>query len=568
MLRFLEISQFALIDHLSIEFHEGLNLLTGETGSGKSIIVDALGLLLGEKGHAEMIRTGADRFTITGWFEAPEDDRIEKQLREGGLELNTEELIIKRELAQNGKGRCFISNQMVPLGFLKEITRYLVDIHGQNEQQTLYSGDSQLQFLDACSNLDPLLAQVQSLYEQLSEKVQRIQALRKNEQERLRTIDLLTFQTAEIEKAQLKSEDEEERLAAEHKLLANADRLFQLSSQAYSELYEEEASACTVLKRSNRMLEELRKVDNRCDGLWEQLQSARISLEDVALSLREYSSKIEVNPQRLEWVENRIAEIDRLKRKYGGTLREIFSFYQKSLSDLEDWQRADQNMATLEKDNNVLQEDYWRKALELSDKRKTAAKQLEKSVEQELSQLAMAKTRFRVSFGQTGQSSRRELNQNARPGTARGIDEIEFLISPNLGEDLKPLIKIASGGEISRIMLALKSVKSIDGRSKTLVFDEVDAGIGGQTADVVGQKLKKLSKRNQVICVTHLPQIASYADSHYYIEKRMEKGRTLTQVARLDGKDRVQEIARMISGERVTDSVLKHAAELLKIAAK
>ena len=568
MLRFLDISQFALIDRLSIEFHEGLNLLTGETGSGKSIIVDALGLLLGEKGHVEMIRTGAERFVITGCFEASQDDRIRKQFEQSGLEFNVEELILKREFSQNGKGRAFVDSQMVPVSFLKEIAKYLVDIHGQNEQQTLYSGDSQLQFLDACANLEDRLSEVQSLYEELSEKVQRIQALRKNEQELLNTIDLLAFQIAEIEKAQLTSEDEDDRLAVEHKLLANAGRLYQLSSQAYSEVYEADTSATTVLKRASRMLEELRRVDSRCDGLWEQLQSARISLEDTALSLREYSTRIEVNPQRLEWVENRMAEIDRLKRKYGKTLREIFSFYQKSISELENLQGADETIARLENERIILQEDYWKKALELSDKRKVAAKPLEKGVERELSQLAMGKTRFRISFAEAGQTNRRDPNQDTASGTAQGIDAIEFLISPNPGEDLKPLIKIASGGEISRIMLALKSVKSIDGRSKTLVFDEVDSGIGGQTADVIGQKLKKLSKHNQVICVTHLPQIASYADNHYHIEKRVEKGRTLTQVARLDGKDRVQEIARMISGERVTDSVLKHAAELLKMAAK
>src|SRR5437016_3428624 len=252
MLRLLEISQVALIDRLSIEFHEGLNLLTGETGSGKSIIVDALGLLLGEKGHVEMIRTGAERFVITGCFEASQDDRIRKQFEQSGLEFNVEELILKREFSQNGKGRAFVDSQMVPVSFLKEIAKYLVDIHGQNEQQTLYSGDSQLQFLDACANLEDRLSEVQSLYEELSEKVQRIQALRKNEQERLNTIDLLAFQIAEIEKAQLTSEDEDERLAVEHKLLANAGRLYQLSSQAYSEVYEADTSATTVLKRDRK----------------------------------------------------------------------------------------------------------------------------------------------------------------------------------------------------------------------------------------------------------------------------------------------------------------------------
>jgi len=568
MLRLLEISQLALIDRLRVEFQAGLSLLTGETGSGKSIIVDALGLLLGEKGYSEMIRTGSDRSSITGVFELEEAERLAEIFERAGLELSGDELIIRRELVQSGKSRAFVDNQIVPVSFLREIAPYLVDIHGQNEQQTLCRSESQLQFVDASADAPSLLVEVSRLHEQLGQNLRCIQSLETSEQDRLRTIDLLSFQIAEIEKVQLKSHDEDVRLDLERKLLANGDKLYQLSSQAYAELYEAEASASAALKRASRLLEELKRTDSRCDSLWEQVQSARISVDDVSFSLREYASNVEVNPQRLEWIDGRMAEISRLKKKYGGTIGEIIAFCRKNQLDLEGLKGADEKLEALKREQAQLRREYWRKATELSERRKAAAIEIEKRVEKELAQLAMAKTRFRITLARIELTRDLEVGENVLPGTPRGIDEIEFLLSPNPGEDLKPLVKIASGGEISRIMLALKTVKNTDGRSKTLVFDEVDAGIGGQTADVVGQKLKKLSRRNQVLCVTHLPQIASYADNHYSIEKRIESGRTLIRVIHLNGRERVQEIARMISGERMTESVLKHAAELLKSAAK
>jgi DNA repair protein RecN (Recombination protein N) len=568
MLRLLEISQFALIESLRIEFETGLNLLTGETGSGKSIIVDALGLLLGEKGYSEMIRTGFDRSTVTGVFELEDSGTLSEAFETSGLDLVDDELVIRRELVQNGKGRAFINNQVIPVSFLREIAPYLVDIHGQNEQQTLYSSESQLQFVDASAEASGLLEDVSRLYEQLAQNLHRIHGLETSEQARLRTIDLLSFQVAEIEKAQLKSDDEDLRLEQEQKLLANAGKLHQLSSQAYVELYEAEASAGTALKHASRLLEELKRTDSRCESLWEQLQSARISVDDVSLSLREYASNVEVNPQRLEWIENRMAEIGRLKKKYGTTIGEITAFCQKSKLELEDLQAADVTLETLKRERVHLKQEYLKKATELSERRKASAGEIEKKVERELAQLAMAKTRFQIAFSRIEETQDSKEGDNDFPGGRRGIDKLEFLLSPNPGEDLKPLVKIASGGEISRIMLALKTVKNTDGLSKTLVFDEVDAGIGGQTADVVGQKLKKLAHRNQILCVTHLPQIASYADNHYSIEKRVENQRTLIRVVHLNQDKRVQEIARMISGERMTESVLKHAAELLKSAAK
>jgi len=568
MLRCLEVQQFALIERLQVEFDAGLNLLTGETGSGKSILVDALGLLLGEKAHTSMIRTGAEKAFVTGLFQLANATELRARLNAAGLDHDGDEIVIKREVSQGGKGRAFVNNQLVSVGFLKEIARFLADIHGQNEQQTLAEGDSQLAFVDRLSDAEALATEVRSCYEEWQGVLQQMAFLQSSEQERLRKMDWLRFQLDEIDKVKLKDPEEEESLAAEHALLVNADKLFHLSSQAYAALYEDESSATATIKQAQRQVEDLHRVDPRCATLLEQLQTARIAVDDVALSLREYASRIEANPKRLEWVEARLADIQRLKRKYGNTVREILAFHERATRDMESLLASDESLARLEKDRLSAALRYREVARLLSEKRKAAARILEKTVSKELAQLAMERCRFQVAFAETKSGASLKKDEPTPWERNSGIDQVEFLLSPNPGEDLKPLVNIASGGEISRIMLALKSVRTLDGCGKCLVFDEVDVGIGGQTADVVGQKLKRLSQKDQVICVTHLPQIASYADRHYFIEKRVEKGRTLTRVALLEHQDRVQEIARMISGERKTDSVLKHAAEMLKASGR
>ena len=568
MLRYLEVQQFALVEHLQVEFDEGLNLLTGETGSGKSILVDALSLLLGEKAHAAMIRTGAEKAVVTGLFQLVNPTELRARLEAAGFDHDGDEIVIKREISQTGKGRAFVNNQLVSVGFLKEIARFLADVHGQNGQQALGERDSQLAFVDALADAEGLTAKVQALYEKWQDVLQQIAFLQNSEQERLRNMDWLRFQLDEIDKVKLKDPEEDESLAAEQALLVNADKLYHLSSQAYAALYEAENSTTSTLKQAQRQVEDLHRVDPRCAALLEQLQTARIAVDDVALSLREYSSRIEANPKRLEWVEGRLADIQRLKRKYGKTVKEILAFHERATRDLASLLTSDEKLVQLEKDRLSAATRYREAARLLSEKRRAAARILEKTVAKELAQLAMQRCRFQVAFTKPMPDASTDKGQPAPWETALGIDQVEFLLSPNPGEDLKPLVKIASGGEISRIMLALKSVRTLDGCGKCLVFDEVDAGIGGQTADVVGQKLKRLSQRDQVICVTHLPQIASYADRHYFIEKRVEKGRTLTRIALLQHEDRVQEIARMISGERKTDSVLKHAAEMLKASGR
>ena len=566
MLKFLEIRDFALVDHLSLQFREGLNLLTGETGSGKSIIVDALGLLVGAKARAEMVRTGFGKATVSGCFEGMEAERLRGLLEASGLEFDPEGLIVRREVVQDGRGRAFVNNQMVPVAFLRKLGTHFVDIHGQSDQQSLFSRDSQLRLLDLFGGHRGPVAEVEVLYAELERGWEQVRRLKLSEQERLRAIDLLSFQVNDIRKAGLSSPDEESQLLEERRLLSNADRLFQASHQAYGHLYESDDSIGARLKQTGRLLEELGSLDARCQDLQEQFQSARISIEDVSLALREYASRIEVNPARLDWVEGRLAEIDRLQRKYGASIEAVMAYGQRIERELSEVREADRRVEAIEKELQDLESDYLSRAQSLSRQRKKAAGRLESSMGKELGQLAMERTRFRVAFSSAPGRGREGSAEPRIPGTAHGTDVIDFMISPNPGEDLKALAKIASGGEISRIMLALKTIRTIDDRGKTLVFDEVDSGIGGRAADVVGRKLKTLSKANQVLCVTHLPQIASYADNHFHIEKRVEQNRTVTRVVPLDRESRIREIARMISGERVTDTVLKHAAELLKSA--
>ncbi len=552
MLRHLLISHYALIEQLEVDLHGGLNLLSGETGSGKSIIVDALGLLLGSKASPEMIRTGCPRATVTGVFQTDGNKMVSELLESQGLEPAGDELIIKREVLQEAKSRAFVNQQPVAAATLKMLGRWLVDIHGQNEQQVLTDAEAQLSLLDEFADDSALLNEVAETANQLNSVYSKREALEKNEKEQNRLIDLLTFQKKEIEAARLVP-GEDETLNAEHKRLANATKLFEAASEVYIALYESETSATRGIAVAERGLESIARIDETLSSLAEQLKSAQIQLEDVALSVRSYLQKIDISPTRLAEVESRIAEIERLRRKYGSTANEILKFHDDVVEQLRAFEHRDEELAILGEQLDRLKSAYESKAKALSERRKRAAVQLEKTLERELKELAMERTRFRVQFLRSPQEY-----------SPKGFDAVEFLVSPNLGEDLKPLAKIASGGELSRLMLGLRTVTHVDSPIKTLIFDEVDAGIGGRTAEVLGRKLKSLSAHNQVLCVTHLPQIASFADHHYYIEKVEEKGRTLTRVAHLDEEERINELARMLSGAKITDAVKKHARELLK----
>ena len=567
MLHEIHIQNFAIIDDLTVEFHPGLNLLSGETGSGKSIVVDALGLALGGRATTDVIRTGCDRATLTAVFRAPSRGTMKRWVEEYGLaEEGEAEIIFRRVIQANGRSRLLLNDQPVTLAAVRALADLLIEVHGQNEQVALFSPDAQLELLDRFAGVEELRDQVAVLYSRRRQLEAELDSLSQNEQDLLRTIDLLTFQLKELDQAELEP-GEDARLEEEKKVLVHREKIQAAVSQAYGALYEDEHSACERVSVAARSLEELRLYDSSFEAQVEMLREAKARLEDAAITLRDYVKDLDASPHRLEEVEDRLALLDRIKRKYGKTLEDALAYREQVRRQLSGLEHSDERREEIARQLQFAAAEYRKAAESLSQKRHEAAGRLEKLLRKELADLGMEKTRFAVHF---------EPFPLEDAGGPNGIDSIDFRISPNPGEDLRPLEKIASGGELSRIMLALKTVLGtvrLDGASAkraltpTFIFDEVDAGIGGSVAERVGQRLKRLAQTTQVICVTHLAQIACFADHHYYVEKFERGGRSHTRIEYLaDEKARAGELARMLSGTRVTDAVLKHATSMLKQA--
>jgi DNA repair protein RecN (Recombination protein N) len=565
MLSEILIQNYAVIDRLALEFQPGLNLLSGETGSGKSILVDALGLALGGRASAEVIRTGEDRAVVAAIFRSAERTPPWKSwLEEVGLAGGEDgEIILRREIQANGKSRMLVNDQPATLAAVKNLARMLVEVHGQSEHVELLERDAQLDLLDQFAESEDLLARVGELYARRRELERELDALSQSEQDRLRKIDLLAFQVRELQQAKLES-GEDTRLEEEKRVLANLEKIRAAAGQAYQLIYEDEGSASSRVAAAGKALEELGRYDASFEAYSEPLASARATLDDLAISLRDYLGKLDAQPHRLEEVEDRLALLDRLKRKYGKTIEEVTAYLSSAERQLDDLQHADARRGDLAREVEKAAADYRRAARQLSERRREAAAKMQKRVREELAQVGMEKTRFEIHF---------ETLPDER-ATASGTDAVEFRISPNPGEDLRPLEKIASGGELSRLMLALKTVVG-RGASRgtrrraalTFIFDEVDAGIGGRVAESVGLRLKRLARDTQVLCVTHLAQIACFADHHYFVEKSERGGRTVTVVKYLPGgEERVAELARMLSGSRVTDAAMKHARAMLQQA--
>ncbi|MGH9398269.1 MAG: DNA repair protein RecN [Terriglobia bacterium] len=570
MLREIHIRNYAVVENLSLEFFPGLNLLSGETGSGKSILVDALGLVLGGRASPDVIRTGQDRATVTAVFQCGGEVKIWlEQLGLGGA--GEKEIILRREVQAGGKSRLLANDQPVTLAAVRSLARSLVDIHGQNEHVALLAREAQLDLLDQFAKVEGRLEEVAGLFRRRRELEREMESLTQSEQDRLRTLDLLKFQVEELEGARLEL-GEDGRLEEEKRIQANIEKLRAAAATAFGHLYEEEGSACARLALVAKALDELARYDSSAANHCEPLAAARAALEDMSAFLRDYLGKLEADPRRLEEVEDRLAQIDRLKRKYGKGIEEILAYAGQATAQLEALEHADERRSQLGGELERAAADYRRAALALSGERRVAARGLEKNVRQELGQLGMEKAIFNIHF--TGPPD--------AGGGQRGLDEIEMLISPNPGEEPRPLERTASGGELSRLMLALKTVVAGNAANgaggnplgaaagnHTFIFDEVDAGIGGRVAECVGQRLKRLAASAQVLCVTHLPQIACFADHHYYVEKVQRGARTVTEVRRLvSERDRAAELARMLSGSQITDAVLKHAAAMLKHAGK
>jgi DNA repair protein RecN (Recombination protein N) len=571
----LRLENYAVIDHAAVEFASGLNLLTGETGAGKSILIDALALLLGEKASAEIIRAGADRAVVSAVFECPDPEKdsvsvgrsIDKVLEHNGLDESEDgTLIVRREIAPGGKGRVFVNNQPATVSVLRQLAPHLAIIHAQNESLLSFDGPARLALLDnfAATSLDP----VASSYESWKAILGRIEELEQGEQDKLRLVDLWAFQKREIEEASLRPNQDAE-LETEKRVLANAEKIYNAAMQAFDLLYEGDASTSATLRSAQKNVGELARYEPKFQEALATLESARIGVEDVGATLRDYAGGIHASPEHLAEVEDRLAVLDRLKRKYGPTLDDVIAFGADVSHKLSEVENKDETLRELRADLARAATGYLRTARTLSKHRHEAARKLEKLVEAEINDLAM-KSQFRIDL-KTGEE---EANW-----TASGIDEAVYMIATNPGELMRPLEEIASGGELARVMLALKvSVESTgvarallpaksnhkQSPQRTMVFDEIDTGIGGRAAEAVGKKLKSLSRANQVLCITHLPQIATFADHHYVIEKKERAGRTRTTIRPVTGEERTEEIARMLSGAKLTETSRKHAEQMIK----
>jgi DNA repair protein RecN (Recombination protein N) len=551
MLRFLSIRHLATIDSAEVEFEPGLNVLTGETGAGKSILVEAVGLLLGGRASGDLVRTGEDSATIEAIFES------------GG-----EELVVRREITPQGRSRAFINDNLVTAAALKELSARLVEIHGQHEHQTLLDPATHLDVIDAFGRLDHLATPLAAAFDAMKTAEGELARARQAMADRGSRQELVAFQLAELDRAALVGVDEDAELASTRQILASAERLERLCAESYAALYENDDAVLPALGGIWRRVADLAALDARFQPHLEARDAIKSQLEDLALFLRRYADGIDVSPARLQQVEDRLALLDRLKRKYGPTLGDVIATRDRLRRESEEFDGGSDRMSELERSCASMRSAYLDAARELSRERRRVARVLARQLERVTAELAMERTRFDV---------RMNDETAAKEWSARGIDDAEFFVSPNPGEELRPLARIVSGGELSRIMLAIKTLVGASRRGFTdadrrppsaeapgLIFDEVDAGIGGRVADVVGRRLRALGSAFQVLCITHLPQIAAYADVHFLIEKRVERGRTRTTVARLDDLARVEELARMLGGAQITDTLRRSAREMLK----
>jgi len=557
MLSLLKIKNIALIDELEIEFARGLNLLTGETGSGKSIIVDSLGALTGERVSSDLIKEGTTQAQIEGLFNLKANADLHEMFYESGIDIDDADdidLIVRRELAASGRNRIFVNNQLVTQSFLKKIGAYLVDIHGQGEQTTLFSPANHLEILDEYAGISEERAKVFEKYQEMASVRRELETLREDEAQKFQLLDILQFQVDEIKKINLKS-DEEDLLEEEKRRLNNVEKLSTLSDESYSLLYENEEATLTTLERAIRRINELSEFEPSFEGYREGLNSAQAVLEDLAITVRDFRSTLEYSPERLEEIENRLAEISRLKRKYGGSVETVLEHLKDFEERLKNIATAEEREAELKKQLNQAQEEYIGFAQDVHDKRTKAARRFEKETEVNLKAVALEKARFVVRI--------EAEKENEKTFTAKGFDRVEFYFSANVGESPKPLAKVASGGEASRLMLILKTTAKTSDAEKAVVFDEIDTGIGGRVAEAVGLKLKELSKTQQVLCVTHQPQVASLATHHFLVEKTMTSDQTSVSIRELKAKDRVEEVARMLAGEKITNAARQHAKEMI-----
>ena len=562
MLAQITITDFAIIESLSVSFSGGLNILSGETGAGKSIIINAVNLILGGRASPDLVRTGADRALVEALFQLPAESPLSKSLDNMDVPFNGE-VLIKRAISKEGKSRVWINGSLATLQMLSKLGPNLISVSGQNEHQLLLRPDNHLFILDDFGGLTKERIKLNKVYRDyyaLKEKTERLRGNLKEEEERR---ELSEFQIKEIEQARL-DPGEESGLEVEKSRLMHAESLMDVVFRSYQALYEKEESVLSILSLLGKDMDKGVDIDPYLNQYKKQLESAQVQLEDLALELRDFYSKLRLDPKRLEEVEERLQLIRRLKKKYGPSIESILSFKEELSQRGYRLTQMKEELKKLEAQLEEKKEGLLTRATTLSLKRHKIADAFRKKVEEELSLLGMPGTRFRVKFRSSrsgGDTVLADMLDSAL--TADGIDVLEFIISPNVGEDLRPLVRIASGGELSRIMLALKTILARFGLVETLVFDEIDSGIGGATAAIVGEKLRSLANYHQILCITHLPQLASCGKTHFLVEKRVSKGRTQTLISTLDRESRINEIARLLGGKRMSEKTLAHAREMI-----
>lgn len=570
MLKSLFIKNYALIDELAVSFSGGLVILTGETGAGKSILIDALGLVIGERANTEVIRSGEDKAIVEGTFDISGNTKLQNLLKENELEF-ADELIVRREVSAKGTNRCLVNDSAIPLTVLKKIGELLVDLHGQHEHQSLLRPETHIEMLDEFGGLEGLVEEYRAAYKALRSTAAELREMREREAHLKEKLELYKFQVQEID-AVAPQPDEEETIEAELTILENAEKLVTATAQLYEMLYEGDRSAHDLLGAAEKRLAELAAIDRRFDEAVRECHSAAAIVSELAKFVQHYAASVEFNPARLEELRQRLAKLIALRKKYGGTLAATLAHRERIGAEVAATERFDATIRRLSDELEAQRARCGACAQQLSAKRQETAKRLDKEILGELAQLGIPRAKFVTQIREhllpshaTGEGEFVHVGKQQVRVRADGIDEVEFFISTNAGEEVKPLARTASGGEVSRIMLALKSILAKSDRLPVLIFDEIDTGVSGRIAQAVGLSLKNLSRFHQIIAITHLPQIAGLADEHFVVEKFESKKRATTSIRKLTQEERVKEVAKLMSGAEVTEAGLKSARELMGV---
>jgi DNA repair protein RecN (Recombination protein N) len=565
MLKSFEVKDYALIEHISVEFGSGLNIITGETGAGKSILIDAMSLLLGERASTEVVRKGAEKSFVEGIFNVKGNKKVKSLLEENDVDFS-DEMIIRREISLKGSNRCFINDTPVNLNLVKDIGNLLVDLHGQHEHQSLLRTETHIDYLDEFGDYHELLHQYKKVYSELLIKENELKELQEKESSIKEKKDFYSFQIKEIDNIS-PQEDEEERLIEDLKILENSEKLAELTSEVYQLIYESDNSIQTSLAKLKTLLYKLNDIDKSFSDVLSESESALTQVQDISNFIRTYNSKINLDHEEVEGKRERLGAINLLKKKYGGSLKSVLDYRKKIGEEFDLAENFSAKINELSKNIFELRKNAGSLAKSLLKQRDQAAKLVKKGIEETLKELGIQEPKFKTQIvnTQSEKDSGVFLDGKYYRATSKGIDEVEFLISTNPGEDLKPLAKVASGGEVSRIMLSLKSTLAKNDKLPLLIFDEIDVGVSGRIAQKVGKALKNLSTYHQVILITHLPQIASLAEHHFSIEKQTQNERVVSLIKKLPDSERITEIARLLSGEKITEASLKSARELIDL---